>query len=280
MSITSLYQKYKAGKLTKERFAEKLGISPLQLTIRLGKHGDQIEKRFEILDKIAENLITRDQAALEWSGIKGGVNVRTINAAMRAWGVEREMTEDMVNRVAPKVKWEVIKKYSVDFIKGTLDLVKSAEAAGISDRQLRRWVSDLLIKHYDMPFKDLKHVTQTRREALAADILLAESLESGKIQPVLMGQISRFEEAELRIAAKRATKKGRRAEKAGNMTLADERKARRLISDLVKIKGMTYIEFKALSKTKRNALLKPLLKGAEPEVTRLLAAHLETLSDV
>lgn len=196
MSITALYHKYKAGKLTKERFAEKLGISPLQLTIRLGKHGDQIEKRFEILDKIAENLITRDQAALEW----GKVNVRTINAAMLAWGIEREMTEDMVSRVAPKVKWEVIKKYSVDFIKGTLDLVKSAEAAGISDRQLRRWVSDLLKKHYDMPFKDLKHVTQQRREALAADILLAESLESSKIQPVLMGEMSRFEEAERRIA--------------------------------------------------------------------------------
>lgn len=276
MSITALYHKYKAGKLTKERFAEKLGISPLQLTIRLGKHGDQIEKRFEILDKIAENLITRDQAALEW----GKVNVRTINAAMLAWGIEREMTEDMVGRVAPKVKWEVIKKYSVDFIKGTLDLVKSAEAAGISDRQLRRWVSDLLKKHYDMPFKDLKHVTQQRREALAADILLAESLESSKIQPVLMGEMSRFEEAERRIAEKRATKTERRAEKSGNMTLADDRKARRLISDLVKSNGMTYIEFKALTKKQRETMLKPLLKGAEPEVTRLLAAHLETLSDV
>lgn len=64
------------------------------------------------------------------------------------------------------------------------------------------------------------------------------------------------------------------------MTLADDRKARRLISDLVKSKGMTYIEFKALTKKQRETMLKPLLKGAEPEVTRLLAAHLETLSDV
>lgn len=280
MHITPLYLKFKAGKLTKERFAEKLGISPVQLTIRLGKHGDQIEKRFGILDKISENLITRDQAALEWGGVNGGVNVRTINAAMRAWGVEREMTEDMVSRVAPQVKWEIIKKYSVDFILGTLNLSASASAAGISDRQLRRWVSQLLKKHYDMPFKDLKMVTQTRRQALAADILEAESLEEAKIQPVLTGEVSRFEEAERRIAAKRATKTERRAEKAGNVSLAEARKARRMISELVKSKGLTYIEFKALPKKKRDALLKSLLRGAEPEVTRLLAAHLETFPDV
>lgn len=276
MHITPIYLKFKDGKLTKERFAEKLGISTTQLTIRLGRHGAQIERRFEILDKIADNLISRDQAAAEW----GGVNVRTINSAMRAWGIEREATEDMVGRVAPKVKWEVIKKYSVDFIQGTMDLTHSAAAAGISERQLRRWVSDLLRKHYDMPFKDLKQVSQTRRQALAADILRSESLEFSNMLPVLSGQVSRFEEAEHRIAAKRATKIRRRAENSGRLALSSERKARKLVSELVKPQGLTYMQFTLLGKKQRMDLLEPLLRDADPEESHLVVAHLETLPDV
>lgn len=276
MHITPLYLKFEAGNLTLEKFAEKLGINPRQLTIRLGKHGSQIKKHLRVLDRISDNRITRTQAAAEW----GNVNVRTINAAMASWGVERKITEDMVNRVTPKIKWEIIKKYSVDFIQGTLDLVKSAEAAGISDRQLRRWVSDLLKKHYDMPFKDLKHVSQSRRQALAADILEAENLELSKINPVLTGEVSIFQEAEHRIAAKRSAKAERRAKKSGNMSLSDERKARRLISNLVKTKGFTYAQFKSLPKKRRSDLVEPLLQEATREAAELVIVHLETLEDV
>ena len=276
MHITALYLGFKAGNLTIEGFAERIGISPRQLTVRLGKHGSQIEKHLRVLDKISDNTITRAQAASEW----GSVNVRTINAAMRSWGVERKITEDMVNRVTPKIKWEIIKKYSVDFIQGKLDLVKSAKAAGISDRQLRRWVSDLLKKHYDMPFKDLKHVSQARRQALASDILEAESLELAKIRSVLTGEVSIFQEAEHRIAVKRAEKAERRAKKSANISLLDERKARKLVSDLVKSKGFTYAQIKSMPKSRRSDLLKPLLEETTPEEAELVIAHLETLEDV
>jgi len=71
---------------------------------------------------------------------------------------------------------------------------------------MRRWVSDLLKKHYDMTFKDLKTLSTTRRRRLADEIETAENLELSKqqvLKSIADGKLSIQEEALNRVLSKR-----------------------------------------------------------------------------
>lgn len=204
MQLLSLYTLWKNGDITEDEVAASLNITTRVWRIRCGKQGHKLPMVLDVLDKIAADSITRDEAAQALQ-----VSVRGLNLLMKSWGVARPIRPGVVQRAAAKVKWEVRKKYAIDYIGADEDLDNLAERAGIGPRQLRRWVSDLLKKHYDMAFKDLKQIPLVRRRQLAKDIEESEGLELAKQQmmkAVLVGQKTAAEEAFDRLAAKRAKK--------------------------------------------------------------------------
>jgi len=124
-----------------------------------------------VLDKIAEDKISRDEAAEVL-----GVSPREVNDLMNRWSIKRPLKEYRVDREAAQVKWEVRKMYSIDYIAGRMTLEQASEAAGVSDRQMRRWVSTMLKEHFGATFMDLRYMPLIKRQRLASEIEDAERL--------------------------------------------------------------------------------------------------------
>ena len=177
---------------------------PNILKFRMTKFGHRLPLVLATLDKIRNDEITRPEAAEVL-----GVTTRQINHLMNNWKVERPLKAYLVTRQASKIKWELRKKYAIDFIAGTIDINQAAEAAKCSDRQMRRWVSELLMKHYEMPFKDLKLVQDRRRIRLAQEIEEAEGIELAKqrvLEAISDGKKAIEDEAFDRVLAKKRRK--------------------------------------------------------------------------
>jgi len=75
---------------------------------------------------------------------------------------------------------EMRKRYAIEFISGTMSLDDAAIKAGVSDRQIRRWVTDLLEKYYGMPWSDLINLPEHKRKRIADEIEHKEGLEYAK----------------------------------------------------------------------------------------------------
>jgi len=101
---------------------------------------------------------------------------------MVKWKIERPIKEYRLNRAKSEVKWDIIKRYALDFISGHMELDEAAESAGVSPRQMRRWVSKLLKEHAEMPWGDLRLLDNKGRNRLAQEIETAEGLELAKQQ--------------------------------------------------------------------------------------------------
>ena len=177
MDLLQVWSLLQAGDISFEEAAEAFGIAPRDLKFRSTRWNHRLPLLLAMLDRIRKDEISRDDAAAVL-----GVTTRQINHLMNTWKVERPVKEYLIERATAKVKWEVRKKFAIDYIAGTLDLDKAAEAAGVSVRQMRRWVSELLIKHFEMPFKDLKQVSMNRRTRLANEVEVAEGLEREKLR--------------------------------------------------------------------------------------------------
>jgi len=158
MDLLQVWSMLKADEITFEEAAEALGINPTSLKFRVTRWGHRLTLLLATLDRIKKDEITRTEASEVL-----GVTTRQVNHLMTTWKVDRPIKDYLIERATAKVKWEVRKKFAIDYIAGTLDLDKAAAAAGVSVRQMRRWVSELLIKHFEMPFKDLKEVAWPTR---------------------------------------------------------------------------------------------------------------------
>jgi hypothetical protein len=205
MELLQVWSLLQRNDINQEDAAEALGITPKDLKFRLTKWGHKLPLLLATLDKIKVDAITRDEAAAVLE-----VTVRQINNLMNSWKVERPIKNYLIEREASQVKWELRKKYAIDYIGGSLDLEKAATAAAVSDRQMRRWVSELLIKHFDMPFKDLRQVSEHRRRRLAGEIEHAEGLEKDKlrlVETISDGQKSLKDEAIERVLSKNRRKR-------------------------------------------------------------------------
>jgi hypothetical protein len=171
MKLIETYRAYMAGGITIEQAATALGVTPLSLKIRLTKHGDNIEKVLQALDDIAEDKITRQQATQAL-----GIDVRSINHLMKSWNVTRPIKAYALVRATSLLKWEVRKKFSTDFIAGRITIEQAALLAGVSERQIRRWASELLQQHLGMVYKDLKALDHVKLQRIAKHIVEAEDL--------------------------------------------------------------------------------------------------------
>lgn len=172
MNLLDLYNMHQKGEITLDEMAKMLDISPKNLKIRISKHGDRLPLVLSVLDKINADQIQREKAAATLD-----VSVRTMNQPMVSWNVSRPLKDYLVDRAAAQVKWEVRKKYAIDFIGERETLESASEKADVSTRQMRRWVSELIKKHYGIVFRDLKTIPLSRRRMLAAEIEGKEGLE-------------------------------------------------------------------------------------------------------
>ena len=94
-----------------------------------------------------------------------------------SWDVQRPLKGYLIDKAAAQVKWEARKKYAIDFVGERETIDSAAEKAGVSTRQMRRWVSELIHEHYGIVFRDLKMIPLHRRRQLADEIEQKEGLE-------------------------------------------------------------------------------------------------------
>lgn len=197
MKLLDTYLALQTGEITIDEAAKVFGTNPKGLKIRLTKHGEGIQTVLKTLDLLAEDAITRDEAALTL-----GVSVRGVNILMNSWGVVRPIKAYAVDRAASLVKWEIRKKFSTDFIAGRLSLAQAAMLAGVSERQIRRWVSELLREHMGMVYKDLATLDHLRLQQVAKAIVEAENMSEETrrtADEVSVGKTTVHDEAEKRV---------------------------------------------------------------------------------
>jgi hypothetical protein len=197
MKLLTIYTLLDSKEITDEEAALALGLTDSEWRQRRARWGARLPLLFGVLDRIRDDTITRDEAAdvLQTS-------VRNVNALMKSWHVARPLKEYLIQREAAKVKFEIRKKAAIDFIAGADDIETAAVAGDCSTRQIRRWVSDLLGKHFNMVWKDLKGLRPHRRERLAREIERMENLEVAKqaaLDQIRRGSKSVHEEAIERI---------------------------------------------------------------------------------
>jgi hypothetical protein len=205
MTLLDVFNALQNREINLSEAAKALGMTDRDLKFRLTRHGARLPGILTVLDRIRRDEITRDNAATYLN-----VSVREVNQLMKTWRVSRPLKQYLVDRAAAKVKWEVRKKFAIEFIAAQSTIEDAAENAGVSQRQMRRWVSDLLDKHYGMVFKDLRRLTEVRRRRLADEIETAEGLELAKqqmVKAIADGKRSITDEALDRVLARKARRK-------------------------------------------------------------------------
>lgn len=198
MNLIDIYNALQKGDITTEEAAQALGFTHTDMKFRITRWGHRLPLLLATLDKIRAGTVGRGEAAKTI-----GVSLRQMNHLMQTWKVHRPIAKYVVNHTLAEVKWEIRKKYAVDYIAGGVTIEEAAERASVSTRQIRRWVSELLRKHFSMVWKDLKEVPMHRRARLATEIERAEGLEYGKqavIQAISRGDTTLFDEAANRLA--------------------------------------------------------------------------------
>ena len=205
MKLANILNDLKTGKIDEPQAAALLGISVKSLRGRITKGGERLPLTLAVLDKIRADEISRDEA-IELLG----VCARQVNKLAQSWGVERPIKEYLVRRSKSEIKWEIRKKFAIDYIAGGLTLEEAAERMEVSDRQVRRWVSELLMKHFEMPWKDLEKVTTSNRKRLANEIEKAEGIEYAQasvINAIARGNMTLEQEATQRAVAKKTARR-------------------------------------------------------------------------
>jgi hypothetical protein len=186
MSLYQTYKQFVQKKKSEEETAEAFGLTLKDFRYRLTRYGDRLPQVLSTLDRIATDEITRADAAAIL-----GVKERSINALQNSWAVNRPIKEYKVRAAVSQVKWEVAKKVACEFIAGTTNIERAAELSGLSTRQVRRWVTKLIVKHFGITFKDLDGMTLAKRGRMADHIENAEGLEAAKqkvLGQVVLGQ--------------------------------------------------------------------------------------------
>jgi hypothetical protein len=199
-----MYSLMQSGEITTEQAADMMGLPVHGMVVRLAKWGHRLPLLLATLDKIAQDKIARSEAAelLE-------VTTRQINMLMVSWTIKRPLKPYLIERAAAKVKWEIRKKWAIDYVADSCTIDEAAEGAGVSDRQMRRWVSELVNQHFGMAFKDLRTLSSAKRKRLADEIETKEGLELAKqqvLKTITSGERTVQDEAIDRLLAKRIRK--------------------------------------------------------------------------
>lgn len=198
MNLLDVYNAHVKGEITEKEAAALFGITVRNLRFKITRYGMRLPTVLATLDKISRDQISRDNAAVAM-----GVQVREVNNLMAEFKVTRPIPEYVINQTLTEIKWEIRKKFAIEFIAGSCTIEEAAENAECTTRQIRRWVENLLKKHFEMPYKDLKKLALHKRQRLANEIEAAEGLEMAKvsiINAINRGEKSVEQEASERLA--------------------------------------------------------------------------------
>lgn len=202
MNLLDVYSMLTKKEITTEQAALSLGVTEKSMKIRAKKWGHKLPLLLATLDKIKSDTITREEAATTLN-----VSSRQVNMLQKSWNVSRPIKTYLVEKARSEIKWEIRKKYAIDYVSGGVEIAEAAERAGVSTRQMRRWVSELLKKHeHGMEWKDLATLSEFRRRRLADEMDEAENLEMTKqdtLKLISNGRMEIGEEALKRVRAKR-----------------------------------------------------------------------------
>ena len=202
MNLLDIYSLLEKGELTQEEAAKALDLTEADLKYRLTRWGHRLPLMLATLDKIKADRITRAAAAELLN-----VTPREINNLMNNWSVKRPIKEYAITRETSKVKWEIRKKFAIEYIAGQSTLEDAAARACVSERQIRRWVADLLAKHFQLQWKDHAKLSLQQMTRMADEIERKENLEMTKINTInsiACGAKTEQEEALDRILATKA----------------------------------------------------------------------------
>lgn len=204
MNRYRLYTQYVRKEISDEEIANALGITLRDWKFRLTKYGSKMPHVLKTLDRIEEDEITRGQAARVLN-----VTVRQVNNMMQSWGCTRPIKKYVIERAVAGVKWEIRKKFAIEYIAGSATIEDAAEGAGISVRQMRRWIKDLIWKHYQVTPRELTSLEPRKRARIADELEDAEGLELSKLNvlnEVVRGDVALEEVAISRVLSKRSYK--------------------------------------------------------------------------
>lgn len=176
MNLYPIYVKFNKQQITEEQAAEQLGLSLTDWRFRRTKYGKRLPLILKTLDRIYNDEISRDDAAAILD-----VTTRQINNLMNSWLIARPLKDYLVKKEAIQIKWALRKKAAIEFIAGQTSLDQAAEDAQVSTRQMRRWVADLLDRHFGATFKDLRGLPQTKRLKMADTVEREEGFEAAKL---------------------------------------------------------------------------------------------------
>jgi len=205
LHLTDIYRELVSQKIDLGTAASRYGISTKGLKSRLTKWGNSMPLVLMTLDRIVADAISRDEAAKLLN-----VTPRNINKLMESWSVQRPVKDYLVNRTISALKWDVRIKYAIDYISGTTSLDVAASGAGISTRQVRRWVTDLLHDYHGIVFKDLAKLAPDVRSRVGKIIGAGQKIDDESERLILAISSDRVKlETEARKRVK-ATGKSRR----------------------------------------------------------------------
>lgn len=196
-TLLEIYAAFLGGKLDHDEAAKAFDITPDELRRRIIASGFRLPMILSLLDRIRVNEITREKAAEILH-----IDVRQINRFMGRWKIKRTAAVSLVKVTAAAIKWEIRKKYAIEYIAGAMTFEEAADMASVGTRQMRRWVEDLLQKHLSLTSMGLKTLTATQRMQLAQAIEEGEGLDQEKarvLYEVALGRRTLKDEAMARI---------------------------------------------------------------------------------
>lgn len=200
MNYLDVYNDLQKNEITLEQACKVLGVE-VKVYENKSKHwGHRFPLMLSLLDKIKNGAISTREA-----GFTLGIQLRQVNNIMVEMAVERPLKTYKVRREMSQVKWELHKKFAIDFIAESTSIESAAADGGVSPRQMRREVSQLLDKHFGMVYKDLAKISNTKRRRLANEIETAENLEfrhQQVLKSIADGEISLKDEAINRVISR------------------------------------------------------------------------------
>lgn len=179
-SLSSIYLRYTNGLITIQAAATEFGFKEAGMMIRIAKHENKLLQTLQTLDEIVENRISREQAALRLS-----ITTRQVNSLMKSWGVARPISLRKVQESSSELKWDVRTTFAILYIGGTLNLSRSAYYAGIGERQMRRWISDLLLTYCQLTYKELSKLEMTKRSEVSVCVKVAKHISEADLSEAI-----------------------------------------------------------------------------------------------
>lgn len=201
MDLLDIYSAMQRGDITVEEAAVAMNMPLRTLKFRLTRWNHRLPLLLSVLDKCRHGTIDRQEASSTLQ-----VSPREVNHLMVNWRVVKPIPTYLVMKATSEIKWELRKKYAIDYIAGSCRIEEAAEGAHVSSRQMRRWVSELLQKHFGMVFKDLRQMPYRKLQRIAQEIEESEGLELAKqnvLKEVADGRRAIEEEALDRVVDRR-----------------------------------------------------------------------------